>query len=227
MWAPGMATEPANYTETVRILLDRGADPTVPCRMPAGDDEPQKWCTPLELANLHDVGEEINTLLQKALDIDIASSSADAGLPRKKYSHNPDMGYCDIFFSTIYGISYICTTCQNILVCQKCHGHIDIYFGQPPTAEMEEQTHHTHEFDILNTGEPEFQDSPLLNSPSSSSSFSSSSVASSPLVLPSAAESPRPLHFSGCSNTGDADEIEAIVHEDQKGTLDIDENRTT
>lgn len=175
-WDSNMPSEPANYAETVRFLLENGADPTVRCRMGSEHD----LYTPLQLARLHDAPDQIIELLQESL----GSNIPDSQDPSTKVYNQPYGYFCGICFTVsnclhfsilfvyrpvdiltrsslplrlkcIYGIAYDCSICQNFLACQKCYGQIDVYWGDQPVSGPEA---HVHKFQLWDSGEPEFQD---------------------------------------------------------------------
>lgn len=98
-WDPNMPSEPANYAETVRYLLENGADPTVRCRMGSEHD----LYTPLQLARLHDAGDEIIELLQEAL----GSSISDSQEPSSKVYNRPHGYFCGICFTVSNLLHYL------------------------------------------------------------------------------------------------------------------------
>ncbi|GLA80565.1 hypothetical protein AtubIFM56815_001389 [Aspergillus tubingensis] len=145
-WDPNMPSEPANYAETVRFLLENGADPTVRCRMGSEHD----LYTPLQLARLHDAPDKVIELLQESL----GSNIPDSQDPSTKVYNRPYGYFCGICFTCIYGIAYDCSICQNFLACRKCYGQIDIYLGDRPVPGPDA---HVHKFQLWDSDEPEFQ----------------------------------------------------------------------
>ncbi|KAI3083869.1 hypothetical protein CBS147353_2013 [Aspergillus niger] len=146
LWDPNMPSEPANYAETVRFLLENGADVTLRCRMGSEQD----LYTAFQLALLHDAGDEVIELLQESLDSNVSDSQeVSSQVYTRPYGY-----FCGICFSCIYGIAYDCIICQNFLACRKCYGQIDIYLGDRPVPGPKA---HVHKFQLWDSREPEFQ----------------------------------------------------------------------
>lgn len=91
LWDPNMPSEPANYAETVRFLLENGADVTLRCRMGSEQD----LYTAFQLALLHDAGDEVIELLQESLDSNVSDSQeVSSQVYTRPYGY-----FCGICFS--------------------------------------------------------------------------------------------------------------------------------
>ncbi|KAL7900627.1 ankyrin repeat-containing domain protein [Trichoderma sp. SZMC 28014] len=129
-------SEVRNYTETVKCLLDHGADRSVTFEMGVGEFSQtgggvsgNRSCLgPQQLSGLV-------KLLFKRDDKDgrIKGGNDSTG---KSDEYQPCYGKyvrgsecCNICLNTIFGCSFKCTSCIDFDVCRKCYGSIDQHHG--------------------------------------------------------------------------------------------------
>ncbi|KAL7925735.1 ankyrin repeat-containing domain protein [Trichoderma austrokoningii] len=122
-------SESRKYTDTVRYLLDHGADRSVILRVGVGYCD--QCFTLLRMAKLCGAGDELIALITGNRDgsIDENNNVTDRNdehdaSPQKYFSGSE---YCNICLNTIFGCSYQCSSCVNFEVCKKCYERIDSY----------------------------------------------------------------------------------------------------
>ncbi|KXX79910.1 Ankyrin-2 [Madurella mycetomatis] len=118
---------PEDLAGVVRLLLERGADPSVVVTF-----QGQRW-TPLKLARYHGARTEVIKLLEHGLGED---GQTEDGNDDKNEVSNPDDGtrqarshtsyHCDVCHSLITGFRYHCTTCGFFDMCFICYPHREL-----------------------------------------------------------------------------------------------------
>ncbi|KAL7970123.1 ankyrin repeat-containing domain protein [Trichoderma sp. SZMC 28014] len=119
-----------DYTNTVKYLIEQGADRSVKFTMGTGENV--ETFTPVQMAKLCSAEREIIDMLD--INPDDSSQSATAGK------------------DTIFGYLYHCQICVDFDACKKCYGRIDSYHN------LDDDTQHF--FAIRKGFDQEFEDVP-------------------------------------------------------------------
>ncbi|KAL2838254.1 ankyrin repeat-containing domain protein [Aspergillus pseudoustus] len=145
-------SEPYDLTETVRVLLEKGADVSIKCRMGREDE----LFSPLELAKLHESDDQIIQMLEEATAHSSSGTQASRCVqPYKKTTHS-----CDVCLNFIWGAVWRCEICQSLEICKKCYGNILLYHGQ-----LEQESGEPHTFKLLVHADPEIRETPSSSEP--------------------------------------------------------------
>ncbi|KAF4954943.1 hypothetical protein FSARC_11972 [Fusarium sarcochroum] len=134
---PAHATEPSSDTETIKVLLENGADRNVMASL--GDE---KW-TPLRIARFSRSTSDIVSLITHGLPSETASgedaneesvdTKGEEETKPKEEQQKEEPKFklgifqtdrcCDGCQCNIYGFVYICKTCPWFYLCFKCYPH--------------------------------------------------------------------------------------------------------
>ncbi|KAJ0414214.1 ankyrin repeat-containing domain protein [Aspergillus carlsbadensis] len=152
LFDPVMYSEPYDLTETVRVLLDRGADVSIKCRMGREDEV----FSPLELARLHGAGDEIIQMLEEAE----RAHPSEAEPRRSVMPYTKAFQFCDICLNIIWGPVWRCEVCPCFDACKKCYGNILLYHGN-----LKQDDGEPHAFKLHVHAGPEIQEQSPPSSP--------------------------------------------------------------
>ncbi|KAL7814957.1 ankyrin repeat-containing domain protein [Trichoderma aethiopicum] len=152
-----LESEPREYVETVRYLIEQGARLSIRFHMQTG--RRVEAFTLATMAKLCHAGVEIINLLDSSSEAspkDEAPSETDRE-PRLLYTYIARDIYCHICQTTIFGPVWQCRTCYDFNVCKKCFGRIDIYHDHAMLGAEE-----AHCFGFRNKCRLEFEADPGL-----------------------------------------------------------------
>ncbi|KAJ5370375.1 uncharacterized protein N7496_006467 [Penicillium cataractarum] len=106
--------EPRNYPDTIRLLLEHGADRSVHARWG------EMTLTPLEMARRCGADMAVIKLLQPDLEDEQLPHEASQS-PLQKFKFRSGTEICDICLGPTFGHRYRCSSCPEYHVCTKCY----------------------------------------------------------------------------------------------------------
>ncbi|TEY37738.1 hypothetical protein BOTCAL_0513g00030 [Botryotinia calthae] len=131
------AGEAADEIETIRVLIERGANRSATCYIRG-----QPWL-PLQIANYRGADEDVIALLKDSSspseDDALGKTSPEnldqygANVPKPKKAHHWIEFTCDGCFWELWGLYYRCNVCLGgFIFCVKCYQHRDILHAEFP-----------------------------------------------------------------------------------------------
>ncbi|KAF7937542.1 uncharacterized protein EAE98_001856 [Botrytis deweyae] len=169
-----LAGEAVNEIETIRILIERGANRSAQYHVRG-----ESW-SPLRIANYRGADDTVIALLKNSggpnEDEGLGGTSsenfgqygANVSSPKKAYRR---IGWtCDACLWGMWGLCYKCNVCLDLAFCVKCYDHRDIVHAEfPDHAFKEHGPEFEHDDSKSNSGEITDDDSRSIISESSGS----------------------------------------------------------
>ncbi|KAF2968926.1 hypothetical protein GQX73_g4640 [Xylaria multiplex] len=160
-----MESEGFDYTATVRILLEAGADRSVKCSMGTGD---QAELIPMAvMARRCGADPEHVRLLEYGLAQDrtdgngISNSAHTEEGENEATQQSSNQSAQKYIIRDDFDCDICCSSCYSFYACKKCYGRIDLYHGHIQF----EADNAPHTFQVVEGEDEEFEDLSSSNSP--------------------------------------------------------------